>query len=97
MDAFEEFQTQSFVSRLLGKGDVKGLARKIDEALPEGKQQELMEAMARGGMTLRMFRTFIDQMGSMGSMSSVRTCLPAPCFPCCRRACGIGADAHAGQ
>ena len=86
MDAFEEFETKSFVSRLLGKGDVKGLQRKLEEAMPEAKQQELMETMAKGNMTLRSFRKFIEQIGSMGSMSSVRPC--ATSFSvCCRVAC----------
>jgi hypothetical protein len=71
MDAFEEFQADSFVSRLLGKGDVKGLAKKLEEAMPEAKQQELMEQMQKGNMTLRTFRSFLEQVGSMGSLSSV--------------------------
>lgn len=72
MDAFEEFQADSFVSRLLGKGDVKGLAKKLEEVMPEAKQQELMEQMQKGNMTLRTFRSFLEQVGSMGSLSSVR-------------------------
>jgi signal recognition particle subunit SRP54 len=72
MDAFEEFNTQSFVSRLLGKGDVKGLMRKMEEVMPEAKQQEMMDTMAKGNMTLRGFRSLLEQIGSMGSMSSVR-------------------------
>lgn len=71
MDAFEEFESASFVGRLLGKGDVKGLQKKLSEAMPEAKQQELMDQMAKG-MTLRMFRTLMEQMGSMGPLSSVR-------------------------
>jgi hypothetical protein len=94
MDAFEEFETRSFVSRLLGKGDVKGLAKKISEAMPEAKQAELMEQMAKTGMTLRMFRTLLDQMGSLGPISSVRRrrCVfhnpeSARCFRRCSSLC----------
>jgi signal recognition particle subunit SRP54 len=71
MDAFEEFDTKSFVSRLLGKGDVKGLAKKLEEAMPEEKQMEFMEQLQKGTMTLRFFRGFLEQVGSMGPLSSV--------------------------
>jgi signal recognition particle subunit SRP54 len=60
------------VSRLLGKGDIKDLQKKLEEVMPEAKQQEMMETMAKGNMTLRSFRGFLGQIGSMGSMSSVR-------------------------
>jgi hypothetical protein len=87
MDALEEFETKSFVSRLLGKGDVKGLAKKLEEAIPEAKQQELMEHMQKGSMTLRSFRGLIEQVSSMGSMSSVRFQIhdgPRQCLSVCR-------------
>ena len=71
MDAFEEFDTKSFVARLLGKGDVKGLAKKLEEAMPEEKQMEFMEQLQKGTMTLRFFRGFLEQVGSMGPLSSV--------------------------
>ena len=76
MDAFEEFDTKSFVSRLLGKGDVKGLAKKLEEVMPEEKQMEFMEQLQKGSMTLRFFRGFLEQLGSMGPLSSVRPFLP---------------------
>lgn len=85
MDALEEFETKAFVSRLLGKGDVRGLARKLDDAIPEASQKELMEQMQKGSMTLRSFRGFMQQMSSVGSMSSVR---PAACAPAWRGLCG---------
>jgi hypothetical protein len=72
MDAFEEFETKSFVSRLLGKGDVKGLAKKLEEIMPEEKQMEFLEQMQKGSMTLRTYRGFLEQVGSMGPLSSVR-------------------------
>lgn len=71
MDAFEEFDTKSFVGRLLGKGDMKGLAKKLEEAMPEEKQMEFMEQLQKGSMTLRSFRGFLEQVGSMGPLSSV--------------------------
>ena len=47
MDQLESFETKRFVQRLLGKGDVNGLMGKIQEAIPEEKQPELMESMTK--------------------------------------------------
>ena len=71
MDAFEEFETKAFVSRLLGKGDIKGLTKKLEEVMPEEKQQEFMDQMQKGNFTMRFFRGFLEQVGSMGPLSQV--------------------------
>lgn len=73
MDAFEEFDTKSFVSRLLGKGDMKKLVEKLGDIMPEEKQMEMMEQMQKGNMTMRTFRGFMEQFASAGPMSSVGT------------------------
>lgn len=72
MDAFEEFDTKSFVSRLLGKGDMKKLVEKLGDIVPEDKQMEMMEQMQKGNMSMRTFRSLMEQFSSAGPMSSVR-------------------------
>lgn len=76
MDALEEFETKAFVSRLLGKGDIKGLTKKLEEVMPEEKQQEFMEQVQKGNMTMRFFRNFLEQVGSMGPLSSIMGMMP---------------------
>lgn len=74
MDALEEFDTNSFVSRLLGKGDMKKLVEKLGDIVPEEKQMEMMEQMQKGSMTMRTFRSLMEQFSSAGPMSSVCFC-----------------------
>lgn len=78
MDAFEEFDTKSFVSRLLGKGDMKKLVEKLGDIVPEDKQMEMMEQMQKGNMSMRTFRSLMEQFSSAGPMSSVclKECMP---------------------
>lgn len=45
MDQLESFETKRFVQRLLGKGDVGGLMGKIQEAIPEDRQPELLDTI----------------------------------------------------
>ena len=41
----EPFDAKSFVSRLLGLGDIKNLFKTVKEAMPEQKQKQLMESI----------------------------------------------------
>lgn len=52
MDQLESFETKRFVQRLLGKGDVNGLMGKIQEAIPEDKQPELLDTINKVGVVL---------------------------------------------
>merc|ERR1719387_672500 len=52
-DDFEQFSASSFVSRLLGLGDISGLVSTINEAMPLDKQPELMKRLSTGTFTLR--------------------------------------------
>ena len=49
----ETFDSESFVSKLLGMGDLKGLLRNINESIDVEKQQEMIERMGKGKFSLR--------------------------------------------
>lgn len=73
-DEFESFETEAFVSRLLGKGDWKGLMNKLSEVIPSDQQPELLEKLSQGSFTLRfLYEQFanIQKMGPMGQMMSM--------------------------
>ena len=71
MDQFEPFETRRFVSRLLGRGDVGGLMDKLQDAIPESKQPELLETISKGNVTMRVLRDVFESFLSMGPMSQV--------------------------
>jgi signal recognition particle subunit SRP54 len=76
-DDFEVFEVRSFVSRLLGFGDVGGLWNAIKDAGLD-KQPELYQKLSQGVFTLRdMYEQFQNVM-KMGPLSKVR---PSAC--CC--------------
>jgi len=76
-DDLEPFNAQSFVSRLLGMGDMRGLVETIKEATGDGKsQQEMAERMAKGVFTLRdMYEQFQNVM-KLGPLSKVMGMIP---------------------
>ena len=48
-DDLDPFNAQSFVSKLLGFGDVRGLMDAMNSAGDSKSQEELMEKMSKGG------------------------------------------------
>ncbi len=70
-DDFEVFEVRSFVSRLLGLGDVGGLMNAIKDAGLD-KQPELYQKLSQGVFTLRdMYEQFQNVM-KMGPLGKVR-------------------------
>jgi signal recognition particle subunit SRP54 len=72
----EEFNAQSFVSRMLGRGDMVGLARRAQEAGIMDKQPEMMKRMAKGQFSMRdLYDQFQNLLkmgnGSVGSLMSM--------------------------
>lgn len=76
MDEFEIFDTKSFVSRLLGKGDWHGLVDKISDVIPEGKQPEMIESLTKGNFCMRMMYEQFQNILKMGPMSQVMSMIP---------------------
>merc|ERR1712187_790595 len=76
---FEEFNTfdpQSFVSRLLGMGDLKGLFQSITEAMPLDKQPELLKKLSKGKFSLRDLYEQFRNLQKMGPIGQVMQMIP---------------------
>jgi signal recognition particle subunit SRP54 len=75
-DDFEPFRAQSFVSRLLGFGDMRGLMETIKDTMDDGKQTEVMDRMASGKFTLRDMYEQFKQVMKLGPLSKVMGMIP---------------------
>lgn len=77
MHEFEDFNTQKFVARLLGRGDWGGFIDKVKDVMPEESQQEeLLQKITKGEFTLRiMYEQFANIM-KLGPMSQVMSMIP---------------------
>jgi signal recognition particle subunit SRP54 len=73
---FETFNPQSFISRLLGLGDLEGLLEKVQSAVDEKDQKKLKDKLEKGHFDLRDFQEQLKQMGNMGSMSKLLEMVP---------------------
>jgi len=73
---FETFNPQSFISRLLGLGDLEGLLEKVQSAVNEKSQKKLKTKLETGSFDLRDFQQQLKQMGSMGSLSKIAEMIP---------------------
>ena len=75
-DDFEAFNARSFVGKLLGYGDVRGLMEEMKSMNDPKSQEELMEKMSKGEFTLRdMYNQFQNVM-KMGPLNKVMGMLP---------------------
>mmetsp|Transcript_14901 Transcript_14901/g.46920 ORF Transcript_14901/g.46920 Transcript_14901/m.46920 type:complete len:510 (+) Transcript_14901:113-1642(+) len=75
-DDFEQFNAQSFVSRLCGLGDISGLVSTINEAMPLDKQPELMGRLSKGMFTLRDMYEQLQYVTKLGSLQKVMSMIP---------------------
>ncbi|CAE7866080.1 unnamed protein product, partial [Symbiodinium microadriaticum] len=75
-DEFQPFDAQSFVSRLLGMGDLKGLFQTITEAMPLDKQPELLNKISKGRFSLRDLYEQFQNLQKMGPMSQIMQMIP---------------------
>lgn len=75
-DDFEKFEARSFVSRLLGYGDMAGLVEKATE-VGLTQQPEMYERMITEGVfTMRDMREQFQNITKMGSLSQVVSMIP---------------------
>lgn len=84
-DDLDPFNAQSFVSKLLGFGDVRGLMEAMKGAGPDDKtQDELMEKMSKGEFTLRdMYKQFqrVMNIGPLGKVMGMIPGMPEYLMP----------------
>jgi|Transcript_74412 signal recognition particle subunit SRP54 len=73
---FEQFNAQSFVSRLCGLGDISGLVNTINEVMPLDKQPELQARLAKGQFTFRDMYEQLQYVRKLGSLGQVMSMIP---------------------
>jgi signal recognition particle subunit SRP54 len=75
-DEFEPFDSASFVSRLMGLGDLKGLVDSIKEAMPLEEQKQLMNRMQHGDFSLRDLYEQLQNVMKLGPLNKVMSMIP---------------------
>ena len=75
----ERFEPSGFISRLLGMGDLKQLAERVERAMAETEAEEDdwdPEQMLKGEFTLKDMRKQMNAMNRMGPLSQVMDMIP---------------------
>jgi signal recognition particle subunit SRP54 len=75
-DDLDPFNAQSFVSKLLGFGDVRGLMEAMKSTGDAKSQEELMEKMSKGEFTLRDMYSQFQRVMNMGPLNKVMGMMP---------------------
>ena len=76
INEIETFNTQSFISRLLGLGDLEGLLEKVQSAIDEKSQKKLETKLKEGNLDLKDFQEQLKQMSNIGSFSKITSMIP---------------------
>ena len=76
MNEIETFNPSSFISRLLGLGDLDGLLEKVQSAMDEKSQQKIKTKLEEGNLDLKDFQEQLKQMSGMGSFSKIASMIP---------------------
>lgn len=74
-DDFEQFNPQSFVSKMLGFGDMSGLAQVIQDAKIDANP-ELFKRFTSGSFTMRDMNEHLENIGKLGSMDKIMEMIP---------------------
>jgi len=72
----EPFNPESFLSRLLGMGDLQALMDKVHSVMSEEQIEETQKKLREGRFTMYEFEQQIEAMGSMGSMDKIMSLIP---------------------
>jgi signal recognition particle subunit SRP54 len=73
---FETFNPESFIKRILGMGDIKGLFEKVKEVVSAENQAKLAENLQKGVFTLRDMRDQYQSVMKMGPLDKVVSMIP---------------------
>ncbi len=76
INELETFNPKSFISRLLGLGDLEGLLEKVQSAVDEKSQKKLKKKLEKGEFNLRDLQSQLKQMKGMGSLSKIAEMIP---------------------
>jgi signal recognition particle subunit SRP54 len=72
----ESFNPESFLSRLLGMGDLPSLMEKIHSAMDSKTLKAQQDRLAEGKFTLRDLESQLDSLDSLGSMDKILGMIP---------------------
>ena len=73
---FEKFNPESFIKRLLGLGDIKGLWEKVNDILPIDEQNKFEDMVKKGKFTLRNMKDQYTYIMKMGPINKVMEMIP---------------------
>ena len=76
MEDLEVFLPERVVNRLMGFGDVEGLAEKVTNVIDEKQAKKLTKKIQKGQFNFNDFLEQMEQMKKMGSMSSIIGMIP---------------------
>ncbi|WP_151899611.1 signal recognition particle protein [Sulfurimonas hydrogeniphila] len=76
MEDLEVFLPERIVNRLMGFGDVEGLAEKVTNVIDEKQAKKLTKKIQKGKFNFNDFLEQMEQMKKMGSMSSIIGMIP---------------------
>ncbi len=74
IEEFEEFDPESFISRLLGMGDLEKLVERANERLEEDEMD--MESMMKGDLTLKDVYKQLESINKLGPLNKIMNMLP---------------------
>lgn len=72
----ESFNPESFLSRLLGMGDLQTLMEKVHSVMSEKEIEKTQQKLKEGKFTLDDFASQIDSMSQIGSMDKIVSMIP---------------------
>lgn len=72
----EEFNPKSFLSRLLGMGDLETLVEKIKSVTHEGEQEKIQKRLEEGKLRLEDVIEQVKSMGSLGGFEKIKSMIP---------------------
>jgi signal recognition particle subunit SRP54 len=72
----EEFNPESFLSRLLGMGDLQALMEKIRSATDEGKQEKMQKKLEEGKLSLEDVIEQVKSMNQIGGFDKIKNMIP---------------------
>ncbi len=72
----EIFNPESFLSRLLGMGDLQTLIEKIKSVTNEDQQKEIQERLHEGKLTLDDVIEQVKSMGQLGGFEKIKSMIP---------------------
>lgn len=72
----ETFDPSSFISRLLGMGDLQALLEKVHSATTEKQQRRMEESLKEGKLSLLDLYSQLESMNQLGSMDKILGMIP---------------------